>query len=85
VQEEVEAYGGNNGALAAVDPANGQILTLVGSRDYYDEQIDGEVNIMTSLHPPLRKGIIRKHGFLIFRPILEIIRRRTLTVSIADR
>jgi penicillin-binding protein 1C len=52
VQEEVEAYGGNNGALAAVDPANGQILTLVGSRDYYNEEFDGEVNIMTSLQSP---------------------------------
>ncbi len=38
-------YGGENAALTAIDPQNGQILVMVGSRDYFDPQIDGEVNV----------------------------------------
>ncbi|MCB0222602.1 MAG: penicillin-binding protein 1C [Anaerolineae bacterium] len=41
-----------NGALIAMDPATGHILALVGSRDFRDETIDGQVNIVTSLRQP---------------------------------
>ncbi|MFB6225489.1 MAG: penicillin-binding transpeptidase domain-containing protein, partial [Candidatus Paceibacteria bacterium] len=52
VEEEVEAYGGSNAALGAVDPKTGDILTMVGSRDYYSKKIDGQVNILSSLQSP---------------------------------
>lgn len=35
----------SNASLVALDPKTGQILSLVGSRDYFDEKIDGKVNV----------------------------------------
>ena len=40
-----EKYNAENSALVAIDPTNGDILTMVGSRDYFDEEIDGQVNV----------------------------------------
>ena len=39
------AYGGKNAALTAVDPKTGQILAMVGSRDFFDLENDGNVNV----------------------------------------
>lgn len=44
--------GATNAALVAVDPKTGNILSMVGSKDYFDKSIDGEVNIATSLRQP---------------------------------
>ncbi len=38
-------YGGTNAALMAIDPKTGQVLALAGSRDYFDESIDGNYNV----------------------------------------
>lgn len=38
-------YGANNAALVAIDPKTGQILAMVGSKDYFDKSIDGQVNV----------------------------------------
>jgi len=35
----------NNAALVSIDPRTGQILAMVGSRDFYDEKIDGQFNV----------------------------------------
>lgn len=35
----------NNAALVAIDPKTGQILALVGSRDFANEEIDGQFNV----------------------------------------
>ena len=40
-----EKYGANNAALVAIDPKTGQILAMVGSRDYFNDEIDGQVNV----------------------------------------
>lgn len=45
-------YGGSNAALVAVDPKTGQILSMVGSKDYFDISIDGNVNVADSLRQP---------------------------------
>jgi penicillin-binding protein 1C len=45
-------YGASNAALVAVDPANGQILTMVGSLGYFNTLIDGQVNVTTSPRQP---------------------------------
>jgi membrane peptidoglycan carboxypeptidase len=37
-----------NGALVAIKPTTGEILALVGSADFYNEAIDGQVNMATS-------------------------------------
>jgi penicillin-binding protein 1C len=41
------AYGGGNAALVAEDPTTGQILALVGSRDYFDKEHQGSYNVAT--------------------------------------
>jgi len=40
-------YGANNAALVSIDPKTGQILAMVGSRNYFDDSIDGQVNMAT--------------------------------------
>ncbi|PIT86501.1 MAG: hypothetical protein COU33_02825, partial [Candidatus Magasanikbacteria bacterium CG10_big_fil_rev_8_21_14_0_10_43_6] len=51
VQEEsekiFEAAGADNAALVAMDPHTGQILAMVGSRNFEDEEIDGWFNVAT--------------------------------------
>jgi penicillin-binding protein 1C len=42
------AYNANNGALVAIQPSTGEILAMVGSADFYNETIDGQVNMATS-------------------------------------
>jgi membrane peptidoglycan carboxypeptidase len=41
-------FNASNAALIAMDPKTGQILTMVGSRDYFDKKIDGNFNITTA-------------------------------------
>lgn len=45
-------YRAKNAALVAIDPKTGQVLTMVGSRDYFDEKIDGNFNVATALRQP---------------------------------
>ncbi|MEK7181677.1 MAG: PBP1A family penicillin-binding protein [Patescibacteria group bacterium] len=35
----------SNAALVAMDPKTGQLLAMVGSKDYFDASIDGQVNV----------------------------------------
>jgi len=42
----------SNAALVALDPATGQILAMVGSADYFDEEIDGAVNMALAPRQP---------------------------------
>lgn len=44
--------GATNAALAAIDPKSGQILAMVGSRNYFDESIDGQVNVTIQPRQP---------------------------------
>lgn len=41
-----------NSSLVAVEPGTGQVLAMVGSRDYWDEANDGNVNVAVSLRQP---------------------------------
>jgi penicillin-binding protein 1C len=43
---------GKNAGLVAIDPKTGQILTMVGSRDYFDKAVDGNYNIATASRQP---------------------------------
>ncbi|GIK38209.1 MAG: penicillin-binding protein 1A [Chloroflexota bacterium] len=55
VQAQVSALAGRhvtNGALVALDVSTGQILALVGSSNYRDKTIDGQVNIVVSPRQP---------------------------------
>ena len=46
-----EEHNANNAALVAVRPQTGEILAMVGSVDYFDNCIDGQVNMTTSPAP----------------------------------
>lgn len=50
--DSVQAAGGNNAALVAIDPKTGQVLAMVGSHDYFDSDNDGQVNVATSERQP---------------------------------
>ncbi len=50
--QNAEKFNATNAAAAAVDPKTGQILAMVGSRDYFDEDIDGKYNVTTALRQP---------------------------------
>lgn len=45
-------YNASNAALVSVDPTNGQILAMQGSKDYFDREHDGNVNVCLSLRQP---------------------------------
>ncbi len=42
----------SNGAALITNPATGEILAMVGSKNYFDNSIDGKVNITTRLRQP---------------------------------
>jgi membrane peptidoglycan carboxypeptidase len=48
----IATQGATNAAQVAVNPKTGEILAFNGSLDYYDESIDGQVNILTSERQP---------------------------------
>jgi len=50
--ENVKKFNASNAALVAIDPKTGQILAMVGSRDYFDTQIDGNYNAALALRQP---------------------------------
>lgn len=43
----LEKAGANNTALVSVDPKNGHILAMIGSKDFSDESIDGQFDVVT--------------------------------------
>lgn len=45
-------FDASNAALVAMDPKTGDILTMVGSRDYFDEEIDGNYNVALAERQP---------------------------------
>ena len=47
-----KSWDGENSGLVAIDPKTGQILTMVGSRGYFDKDIDGNYNIATAKRQP---------------------------------
>lgn len=50
--ENAPDYNLNDAALVAIQPTSGDILAMVGSADYFDDKIDGAVNVALSLRQP---------------------------------
>lgn len=50
--DKLKGYHVTNGAALVTNPATGEILAMVGSKDYFDEAIDGNVNISLALRQP---------------------------------
>ena len=51
-ERNVDQFGAENAATVAIDPNTGQILTMVGSRDWFDDSFDGQFNATTALRQP---------------------------------
>lgn len=45
-------YNAENAALVAIDPKTGEIMSMVGSRDYFDKEIDGNFNVTLAHRQP---------------------------------
>ncbi|MDQ1282159.1 MAG: penicillin-binding protein [Patescibacteria group bacterium] len=52
VLKNAKKYHATNGALVTIDVKTGQILTMVGSRDYFDTEIPGNYNTATAFRQP---------------------------------
>ena len=50
-ESNATTYGASNAALVSLDPDTGEILAMVGSQDYWNDDIDGKVNV--TLRPRL--------------------------------
>lgn len=49
---QLERYRVGNGAAMVVKPNTGEILAMVGSKDYFNEAEDGQVNVALALRQP---------------------------------
>src|SRR5690606_30209686 len=49
---QLQGSGANNGALVALDPNNGEMLAMVGSADYSNDEIQGKFNFATGAQQP---------------------------------
>src|SRR3990167_8464379 len=45
-------FNATNEGIVAIEPSSGQILTMVGSRGYFDPTIDGKVNVTVANRQP---------------------------------
>ncbi len=45
-------WNATNASLVSIDPKTGQILTMIGSRNYFDKEIDGNFNVATASRQP---------------------------------
>ncbi len=52
VSEYEDTYNAHDGALVAMDPRTGEILAYVGSRDYFDDSIQGANDMAQALNSP---------------------------------
>ncbi len=50
--QNVKNFRASNASLVAIDPSTGQILAMVGSRGFFDKEIDGQYNATLALRQP---------------------------------
>ena len=67
VDARSERYGFSNASLVAIGPRDGQILAMVGSRDYFNDDIDGQVNVALRPRQPgsSLKPLVYATGFML--------------------
>lgn len=51
-EENEVKFKAKNNSVVAIDPKTGQILAMVGSRDYFNQDIEGNFNVATSHRQP---------------------------------
>lgn len=49
---KLKKYNVTNGATVVIDPKTGEILSMVGSENYFSKEIDGKYNVTTALRQP---------------------------------
>ena len=66
VEKNAKNFQANNAATVVIDVKTGQILAMVGSSDFFNEDIDGQVNVATSPRQPGSsfKPIVYTAGFI---------------------
>ncbi len=52
INKNAKKFKAENGAMVVIDPKTGQILSMIGSRDYFDTDIDGNFNVATAYRQP---------------------------------
>lgn len=48
----LQNFNASNEGMVAIDPKTGQILAMVGSKDYFNDSIDGQVNVTLANRQP---------------------------------
>jgi 1A family penicillin-binding protein len=51
-EENLKRFRASNSSLVAIDPTTGQILAMVGSKNYFDKTIDGAYNVAVAKRQP---------------------------------
>ncbi|MFH1867145.1 MAG: PBP1A family penicillin-binding protein [Patescibacteria group bacterium] len=51
-EEKNESFNAGNASLTAIDISTGQIIAMVGSRDFFNDDISGQVNVATRPRQP---------------------------------
>jgi 1A family penicillin-binding protein len=49
---DIKQYDANNAALVAIDPKTGEILAMLGSEDFWDDSIQGQINMAIAERQP---------------------------------
>ena len=52
IKKNQSRFNAENGSMVVIDPKTGQILSMIGSRNYFDTDIDGNYNITTAHRQP---------------------------------
>lgn len=50
--KNLESYGAQNAALVSIEVESGEIISMVGSKDFFNEEIDGQVNVTLAPRQP---------------------------------
>ncbi len=78
VIDNQKKFKATNAAMVATDPKTGQILMMVGSRDYFDKEIPGNFNVATahrqpgSSFKPFVYATAFNQGYLPETPIFDV-------------
>lgn len=80
-------FNAKNAAAVAIDPKTGQILALVGSRDFFDTEIPGQFNVATAARQPGSsfKPIVYSEAFKLgYTPETVLFDAKTQFSSLCD-
>ena len=64
-ESNTERFNASNAGLVATDPKTGDVLVMVGSRDYFSEEVDGNFNVTLAPRQPGSsiKPFVYAHAF----------------------